>query len=345
MSFESIVSPDFSGVISVPPGPPKEMISVRREGGRTFVRINSSSLSLIQTCSRKSFYSLHEGWRSRTGNPPLIFGSAIHKAMEVFYAYDGERTFPDNFEDHAQLIGRGYAAPAPHFLYDAVAAFVKEAEPLRMLPDDDKRSIPSGIWVLQHYFNTYLNDTYTIHRDAAGPVIERDFSTVVLDEIDLQITLFGRIDFVLRNTLTGEILPGDHKTTSVMGSDFMSRVKPNHQYTGYLLGAHVLGLGDGENFLVNGIEVKARPKTARAGPPKFIRQVTRRTPEDFTEFREVLREASRNYVRWLTEERWPLGPVDACAMWGGCSFHDVCSAPNELRSNILNAKFTKEAHA
>lgn len=346
MTQDTTVTPDFGGVIVAPVGPRKEMLSVRREGNRTTVRINSSSLGLIQTCARKSFYSLHEGWRGKQGSPPLIYGSAIHKALEVFYRHTGPRTMPENFNDHAALIGRGYVAPAEHFLYDAVNAFVTEADALKMLPDDDKRSIQSGIWLLGHYFRTYLNDSYVIHTDSdGGPVTERPFETVISDDGALKIILFGTIDFALRNTLTGEVLVGDHKTTSMMGWDFMARTKPNHQYTGYLLGAQrVLGISS-ENFLVNGIEVKALPKTARGGPPKFIRQITRRTPEDFAEFEDVLQDAVTRYLDWSDRGRWPLGHVDACAMWGGCTYHDVCSAPNELRDNILTSKFTKETHA
>lgn len=317
------------------------MLSVER-GARTKVRINASSLSIIQSCPRKAFYLLHEGWRPRSGSPALIFGTAIHKALEVFYGHGSrERDIPTNFEEHATLIGRGYDAPEAHFLYDAVTAFVEKAEPLRMLPDDDKHSIPSGIWVLSHYFKTYINDHYVIHTDEKGPVVERTFEWPLWSDDTLEIVLFGTIDFALRNEATGEILVGDHKTASQLSSEFMARVKPNHQYTGYLIGAHnVLGVS-GENFLVNGIEKKARPKTSRGGPPRFIRQITRRDSNDFAEFHFVIREAVESYLRWLERGTWPLGPVDSCAMWGGCTFLDVCSAPVMLRENILEAKFTR----
>lgn len=342
----SEIQPDFSSVIRVESQAPHEMLSIRIEGTKTVVRINSSSLGVIQTCPRKSMYVLHERWRAKQGAPALIYGHAYHKALEVFYTYPGsERSIPHNFTEHADLIGRGYAAPEEHFLYDAVKAFVADAQPLAALPDDDKRSIPSGIWSLSHYFNSYINDNYVIHRDAAGPVIERPFTYVIFESATLRIELFGTIDFILRNTITGEILPGDHKTTSMMGNDFMARVKPNHQYTGYLLAAQqVLGI-ESQNFLVNGIEVKAKPKTARGGPPKFIRQITRRTEEDMTEFRHVVTQAVSDYLGWKDAGLWPLGPVDACSMWGGCQYHDVCAAPFQLRDNILNSKFQKEQNA
>jgi hypothetical protein len=321
------------------------MLTVERDGAQIHVKINSSSLSLLQTCPRKSFYTLHEGWRARAGSPPLIYGTAIHKAMEVFYSqpYRGEQTFPENFDEVAPLLGMGHTPPEPHFLYDAIIAFVKAAEPLRYtLPDDNARSIQSGIWVLGYYFKIYLNDIYEIMRDEYGPVVERQFNLPFYEDRRLRISLFGQIDFGLRNRVTDEKLIGDHKTSSRMGVDFFSRIKPNHQYTGYLWAAHqVLGVSE-EHFLVNGIQSKVKPKTTRAGPPSFTRQITRRTQEDFNEFQDALLWAVNSYITWEQTGVWPLGTVDACSSWGGCGFLDVCSAPNELRNQILEAKFFKE---
>lgn len=337
------IETDFSGVMAMPSGPAKVMLSVVRTNGRTVVRINSSSLSIIQTCPRKAFYSLEHKWKAKYGSAPLIYGSAIHKAMEVFYRYPGtERSMPDNFDEHATLMGQGHPAPIDHFMYDAIAAFVQEAQPLAGLNDYDQRSLSSGIWCLGHYFNTYLNDNYVIHADEHGPMIERQFELILYENDDLTIILFGTIDLILKNIITSEILPADHKTVGRMNWDFMNRVKPNHQYTGYLIGAQrVLGIA-GDNFLVNAFEVKARPKTDKAGPPKFLRQITTRTPEDFSEFTDVVVGAVKAYLGWQAENVWPLGHVDACAMYGSCQFHEICSAPNELRDNILQSKFTRE---
>lgn len=318
------------------------MLTVEHDWAQTHVKINSSSLSLLQTCARKSYYVLHQKLQSKAGSPPLIFGGAIHKALEVFYSHPrAERTLPPHFDDHALLLAHGHQAPSEHFLYDAISAFVTAAEPLRMLPDTDKRSLSSGIWVLGHYFKTYINDIYTIHRDANGPVTERLCSAPLFEDKHLKVELFGTIDCILRNDVTGETLAADHKTTSMLGTEFLNRCKPNHQYTGYLwLARHALGLTS-QNFMVNGIEVKSRPLTARGGPPKFVRQITSRTDQDFAEFIDVVHWNVRSYLAWEATNIWPLGDVNACSMWGGCQFLDACSAPNELRNNIIEAKYTK----
>lgn len=322
---------------------PKEMLTVSKlEDSRTKVRINSSSLSILQTCARKAQYTLHEGWRSRNVSPPLVFGQAIHKALEVFYSHPGrERTIPADFNEVALLLASGHVPPEPHFLYDAILAFIQVAEPLRTLPDTDKRSLSSGIWMLSHYFRIYLHDTYIIHSDEHGPMIERQCAATLYEDGDLVIELFGTVDFIMRNEVTNEILAGDHKTTSMMGHEFLNRVKPNHQYTGYIfLAKAALGI-DSDKFMVNGLQTKARPLTARGGPPTFTRQITNRTLQDIGEFRNSVVDATRRYLFYQETKCWPIGHVDSCANYGGCGYLDICSAPNNLRLNILEAKYER----
>ena len=338
------ILPDFSqsprAVIT--DAPAKQMLTVERDGNQTLVRINSSSLSLLQTCARKSFYTLKQGWRAKSSSPPLIFGTAVHKALEVFYSHPkAERTIPDNFEKYADLMAHGHEAPEPHFLYDAIAAFITTAQPLAMLPDTDKRSIASGVWMLGHYFKIYLHDAYVIYSDEQGPFTERTFSVPLIEGTGLKIELFGTIDVILRNEVTGDLLPGDHKTSSQMGNDFLSRIKPNHQISGYLFGARKAYGMDTSNFLINGLMVKAKPLTARGGPPTFTRQITNRTEQDFEEFADAVDWAVRSYLAWDKADTWPIGNVDACSQWGGCSYLDVCGQPNELRENILDGKYTR----
>lgn len=342
--MQNIVTPDFSQSEGIrAPASPKTMLTVQRDGSQTTVRVNSSSLGLLQTCGRKSYYTLVQRWKPQSGSPPLVFGSAAHKALDVFYAHTcRERSMPMNFMENAEAMAHGAPAPEAHFLYDAIAAFLREAAPLNVLPATDKRSLVSGTWMLGHYFSTYLNDVYVIHSDEQGPLTERTCEHVIYEDAKLRVILFGTIDLILRNEVTQEILPGDHKTSSQMGADFLNRIKPNHQYTGYMwLAQKCLGITS-ENFLVNGLQVKARPLTSRGGPPTFTRQITRRTAQDFAEFQDSLLWAVRSYLAWEESGVWPMGTVDACATWGGCPYLEVCGAPNELRENILANKFTQE---
>jgi PD-(D/E)XK nuclease superfamily len=339
-----IVTPDLADVAQLPARDPKEMLAVRTVGNQTEVRINSSSLAIILSCPRKAHYALHRGLKSVAESPALTFGSAIHKALEVFYSHPAhERTIPKGFVEYSDLMAFGKPAPDDHFLYKAIEAFVRKASPLQALPNADKRSIPTGIWLLQEYFKVYINDPYVVFSDESGPVVERTCETVLHETAELKIVLFGTIDVVLRNEANDTILPADHKTASQLGSDFYNRIRPNHQYTGYvLLGNSVLKI-PGESFLVNALQVKQKPVTARGSGPNFARQVTTRSAEDIAEFRESVVWAVQNYLEFRESSRWPISHVDACAMYGGCTFLSVCSAPSSLRENLIEAKFVGRA--
>lgn len=340
MALVQFASEDVT--VSVP-RVPKKMITISEENGKTKVEINSSSLSVIQECLRKAQYSLHERWKSDVESPATVFGSAIHKALEVFYSAPVEAREMVSLEELEMTAIHGVKKKG--LLYDAVGAFAKTAELLRPLPDTDKRSLLNGAWILHNYFKTYLNDPYIAYVDDQGPFIERTFSHRFHESDNLIIDIFGTIDFAFQHVTNGNIIVGDHKSASSLGfgsSSYFDRDKPNHQYTMYMMGARrVFGL-DTEDFMVNVVEVKARPKTARGSGPSFPRQVTRRNEEDFEELHDVVLKTVRDYLAAIESGKFPLGPVLACNSYGSCQYKQVCASPKSLRQNILTSKFTQE---
>jgi hypothetical protein len=341
VSFET----DEASVIV--PREPKKMITLSEEGGRTKVEINSSSLSVIQECLRKSDLLLNQKWKTETENPATIFGSSIHKALEVFYSAPPEERKLVSLEQLEMTVARGNPdGDSAPLLVRSAAAFAKRAEVLSPLPDHDKRSLINGAWILHHYFKTFIDDPYVALVDESGPFIERTFTYRLFEDETLIIDIFGTIDFAFRHTANGNILLGDHKTASSLGfgsSSYFDRDKPNHQYTMYMLGARrVFGI-ETEEFMVNVLEVKARPKTARGSGPSFPRQITKRNEEDFAELTPVVIKAVRDYLSARTSGVWPLGPVLACNAYGACSYKQVCASPVSLRETILKSKFVKDA--
>lgn len=336
-----IINPDVTRVpLAIERSQSKEMLTITKVGGQTHVRVNYSSLSVMQECPRKSFYQFEMGLKSRTEGPATIFGNAIHKALEVFYIEPREgRNIPPNFKEHSDLMAHGHDAPLDHFLYRSVKAFVDYGQPLKPLPDTDKRSLWAGVWLLQNYFRNYISDPFVVFCDEAGPVIERRCEFVVYETPELKISLFGTLDAILRNDQTGVILPTDHKTSSIVGNDFYNRLKPNHQYSGYaLLAKKSLGI-EGDGFLVNCLQVKSRPLTTRGTPPDFPRQVTRRSEKDLAEFVDTLVAYVKQYLHWKELNLWPMGSVNVCTYFGGCPYLEVCGAPHEIRDAIIENKF------
>lgn len=325
---------------------PKEMMSMNQlESGKWDIRINASSLNLLQTCLRKCQYSLFEGLRAKHESTATLFGSAIHSAMEVFYsAPRNDRTIPPNMTKNLELMAHGEPVPVENdfLVYRATRAFIDRAAPLEALPPEDKRSIPNGVWTLGHYWKTYiqeLNDPYVVVSRDGSPLVEKRLEHTFYDKDDMNITLFGTIDAILENESNGQILIADHKTSSVVGKDFYNRLKPNHQYTCYTyLAQKCLGILT-DNFLVNCIQVKPKPKTARGQAPHFPRQITKRTEEDIEHFLKTVEFYCRVAISAKETGYWPMGPVEACGAYGGCSFRKVCEVPDVVKENIIQMEY------
>lgn len=326
---------------------PKRMLSVVQNGNFTTVNINFSSLALIQECKRKAFYSLEMGLKPKEANPALLFGTGIHKALEVFYCANRKerqtsRPVCDDFQLH---VISNPNAEIPENLHhgmcvrcSAVWAFAQVTyEALSALPDNDKRSLHNGMTIINSYCDSYQDDPYVVARDSLGPIIERDVQFELFSSDSVKINYFGTIDVILKNEITGKLIVCDHKTTSSLGSEFLNRIHPNFQYTGYVMAAQrgmELNVSD---FLVNGILVA---KTKR----DFARQITHRTAEDFKEFTDSVCMAVTDYMTANNLRTWPMTSPNPCSNYGGCTFKSLCELPANLRENMIEARFDKGSY-
>jgi hypothetical protein len=341
----TLVSFDSSESLPVVPAVPKRMISAERQNGKDAVNINSSSHSVIQECPRKAKYLLHEKWRIVDGSPALCFGSGIHGAFETFSLAPPEQRKMVPLEELEMIVfGTGY--DETKLLHRAIKTFVDKTEPLKALPDTDKRSQINGVWILWNYFNTHINDPYTVLVDEHGPFVEREFTFKLYEDDKLIVNYFGTIDAVKQHTTTKDIICVDYKTSSSISGwggngSFFDKEKPNSQYTGYLLGLREAFGIDINQFCIDIVEVKARPKTARGSPPSFPRQITTRDENDYEEFRESVVKAARDYLHFIATGSWPIGPTSSCNLWGACTYKQVCASPKSLRETILQSKFTR----
>jgi hypothetical protein len=304
--------------------------------GRDLVEINFSSLSVINECMRKSEYLLLRKLRAETEGEALTFGKAIHKALEHWYLLPPEhRQLTEKESDLAStLITLPLSEPSEPYetALDSINAFIIEAQSVRWLAPEDKRSLASGVKILKAYFKHYADDGLEVYRDESGkPYVERECEFIMHEDAEKVIKFHGTIDIILRNTISGQLFVADHKTTAALGSAFYNRIKPNHQYTGYIWAAReCLGIHT-DSFLVNGIQV-AKTKS------EFARQPTQRNEEDFAELKIAMIDASERMLKAIKTGIFPMNS-GACTNYGQCSFYEICSAPAALRENIIRSKY------
>lgn len=354
------VTPNFDQTYVAPKREPKEMLSAQKVEGKWWVRINYSSLSMIQDCMRKAYYGLHRRLVHADSSPALVMGSAVHKAMEIWYCSAiEERTKITNADRdiiHEALaaaergedpMAQSWTGASISSRVGAVIGFLSKALPLRALPDTGARTLENGVAILNNYFNEYLGDRWAVLKDEHGPVLERKVEAQLVDDKNINIVAFGTIDAVMHDTTTGRVCVVDHKTTKSLGTDFLNRLKPNWQYCTYTwLANTALGLKVNE-FMVNGIQVA---KTVR----KVNRQFVTFDTWDFQEMKAAILDAVLAYITSLNvikgqekpELFFPMSAPNPCTMWGGCEYLDVCNTSPELRENLLQNLFVKrENHA
>lgn len=306
------IQPQFP--ISRPASQSKEMISIDHSGPKPKIRINSSSLETLQTCKRKAYYSLFKEYRSHQEGEALIFGRAIHAALEYWYSL-----LPQERIQVAQS--------------EAFTRFGFEAGGL-LLADEGKRSAANGIKILSAYFEHYKDDDFTTYHDLHGPFVERDFSFTLIDLPSFQIDYFGRIDAALVHQSTGDVVLVDHKTASILGQDFYNRSALSFQFIGYLLGAQHLGVPT-RTMMVNGIQVA---KTKQ----EFVRHFVDLTQDKIDEFKRSVLDAAHIYLekgQFDDEAYWPMTTPNPCVAYGGCTYRSICEAPSSLRPTIIESYY------
>lgn len=309
----------------LPAADKKEMLSVSHDGKRPVVRINYSSLEVIQTCKRKARYLLVDGLKSNTESEATLFGRAIHKGLEAWYVRGIEERRVPTAKCNGEVPGG--TCPCPRC--DAIRAFLLTAAPLEAVNLADKRHPSNGIRILDYYIRKYIDDPFEVLREPDGtPMVERRLEATLLDNPELKIILFGTVDVILKNVRDNIVLVTDHKTTSTLGVEFYKRIKPNPQYTAYIwLAQQSLGLTT-NLFLVNGLQV-AKTKV------ECVRQITSRDESDFWELKQSVWKAVLDFLDESKHGAWPQSAPNPCSMYGGCQYHMICEANPSIRPQII----------
>ncbi len=317
----------------------KRMLDWSEENGKMKISLNFSSLDLIQTCKRKAFYALEMRLKSKFPQEALIFGKAVHSAMEVWYCTSRDqrqRSSGACDDTQAQMLQGGeFKSHGSCPRCSAVFAFLQTGQELGDLDASDKRSLANGVDILNNYFDERIKDPYQVLTDSKGPLIERSCEIKLFSSDTLDVYFHGTIDMIVVDSLTSQIIICDHKTTSALGKEFFNKIKPNFQNTGYyLLAKEVLDV-KADLFMINGIQVA---KLKRDSNKQFVKI----DGWEIEEFFLAIHRACLEYQECLKSAQWPMTAPGPCSNYGGCLYHDLCDIPPSLRENVMKMSYIKE---
>ena len=316
--------------------PPKRMLKIeKQQDNRYRIEMNFSSLAIIQECLRKANYRLLNKYVNESDSDAQVFGKAIHKGLESWYMLPEQNRQLTDAE--LKMVDSLIGGLTPESIYptalDSIYEFIKAAEPIHFLGDDDKRSIASGIKILKNYFKHYAEDGLEVLRDSKGEAyIEKQVEGVLHEDDKMIIIFHGQIDLILRNKISGQIHYSDHKTTAALGKEFYNRINPNHQYTGYVWAGNTFLGVESNSFMVNGIQV-AKTKS------EFARQFTTIDEDMIHEMTMAYIEAGQRFINAIERNEFSMSSPNACSSYGGCPYLDICQSPANLRQTIIENKY------
>ena len=290
----------------------KRMMSI--EGNKIY--INSSSLSIIQQCLRKTDYYLNKNLRGESENIALSYGKAIHIALEAYYS--------DEIKSEEYM----------------TSAFTSHADKLKELPKEDKHSIDNAVELLKLYHKIYKDDSWIIYKD----YVEKDFEfNLEIKVNNLEVWLFGTIDTIMQNKQTGELAIFDHKTTSMIGDDFIKKVKPNHQYSFYVAGVRQAFKLDISSVYQNGLQKKnVFGKRGRLDNPQLCRIKTSRDEYDLEDLQNTIHFEVQRYLVAKEVNYWPMSTGFQCAGFSPCQYHEICSSKSDFKEKLIKEIYNKE---
>jgi len=297
----------------LPANKPKRMLEIIEENGKQTVYVNSSSIELMSTCPKKASYILKEKMVSPTVSPALVFGSAIHKALEAFYC------MPKNDRSLESVL------------------LVFEGELINLMTVEDRyspNSFENGLALLREYCRVYKNDPWEATH------VEKEFEFLLHEDPKIKVFYHGTIDAIMVNSQTKETAVFDHKTTSQMGVTFSQRVNPNFQFAGYVWAAQQMGVKT-NSFIMNGIQKKNTiPKTKREiTPNQMLRVPTEFTAGQIREWKENVLAILNTYLYQDKYNFFPMNAPSPCTQYGGCQFREICELSPELRQQVIDARF------
>ena len=323
--------PDLNTAQGALPAVAKRPLLERLDSSHDFVlKLDNSTLSYLQTCPRSAeYYAIHR--RQRPDRAPLIFGGAMHAALEVIYrdGYDAyakaHKAMLDYFAAHPYNTAGEWRTPAY-----CIEAFNKYVSDYSIM---DTITPLSPSWVekafalnIGHFaINSTLPFTYAQLTD------EDSDEPMHIDTLHLQWS--GKIDIVHRDE-DGHLFVVDHKTTSIGGTTFFEDFKLAQQTHGYMWAAQEI-LGEPfAGFILNALIIRKPTKTGVG--MEFTREQHYYTQESIDEWKSDTLTTIETFIHYMLNGYYPKATAWCMGKYGKCPYFDVCTLPANQRALMLS---------
>jgi hypothetical protein len=274
---------------------------------------DSTSIALAETCLRKYFYKMIEGWTSEARSMHLIFGGHYATALEHYY----------------KLIALGASST------DALRSVVKEVlentwDREKNIPWDSGDPIKNRfnlirtiIWYVEQFEDEAIE---VIKRGDGTPAVEYSFRLPV----DNGIILSGHIDRLVN--YSNNIYVMDQKTTKqTISPRWFDQFKPDIQMSLYTFAGQVIYNLPVKGVIIDGAQIAV-------GFTRFERGFTFRAQAELDEWYDTTLGTIERARAATREGKFPMNRM-SCFNYGGCEFRNICSRSPEVRKQFLLGEF------
>ena len=282
------------------------------------VMLDNSTIEVLTTCPRKTYYANILKCTTSKPQPALRFGSNLHAALA--------------YRHRCEARGLAWTEATQLRILDKLFM----AHPCE---DEGWRNLGTAQTVLTKYNLQWQADKVEVARTPAGvPMVEVPFACKAGTVGMWTVIATGRIDLVHRRQ--GRLVVRDHKTTSVVGDGYWMSAEMSAAQRGYCW-ALWKTLGEApQSYEINAIITRAPSKTGTQ--VEFQRREFPVSPEGLTEWHSNFMELA-GYMVWLLEsQKFPMHTHHCMGKFGACQFYPVCSLPSGQRDTMLRSGDYKE---
>ena len=284
------------------------------------IKIDNYALSEFRTCPRKFQHRIAQnlvpgGFMAdphsiKIPDAPLLFGIAIHKALDAMFMQES--------------------------LEIAQEEFLEAYQPV---PEDTKRTPGRGLRLLEAYWKRWHEDDNIYDTVTSELYFEFELGSMPVYGESWTVVYGGLVDKILSvDDLqdSPKLLCMDHKTSTWESQYLVPSFQLSNQFIGYVWATQQIPEYERcRDFIVDVLLIS--PKN-----DSFFRSELNMSQEIIDEWKRGIIVTCRQILSMHKDEFYPMYGKDACTSWNRlCPYFDICGASHGFRDTVQNTQYSE----
>ena len=285
---------------------------------------DSTSVTAYQTCPRKYYYSIIEGWQPRNKSVHLIFGGHYASALERYHKHIAAGL---DIEAATSAVVRQLLEETWEYDKDENGDNIPgTGAPWESLHNSKTREtlVRSVVWYLDHFREDPM-ETLILSDGSAG--VEYSFSLPMEDDI----VYCGHIDRMVE--FNGYYVQDQKTSGSTVTQKFFDDFTPDNQMSGYSWAGGIIFDLPIAGVVVDAAQIAVGFTRFSRG---FIQRPSQLLDDWYGNTMMTIERARESHAAQIYPQNFT-----ACGNYGGCPFRSVCRRIPEHRSRVLESDFVR----